>query len=555
MRWIKSARIRLLAAVCLLMAPLFGYAPHTAAEIAPVAPLDQSFPLSTSSTYVVSSADPSDPLFHKIETKLYPGPPGGIVANSLTWTGFLRQSGRTITVDLGQSQSITKVSIQFYQFTGDGILFPSSVHFAVSQNGKGWYDAGTVHTAVPLYQSGKLIQSYRVTMNPISARYVRVTFPVDVWVLARNLQVYGSPWLTPSLQRLPPLSNTTNQQGFLAPGSPTAEGIHNMLLVYSGAYGKEGTWTTKQFAPMVSYQSQTGQVQGRMFDSFLFLPYGVSLATSHGWSSYLQNLFAKGQQLSALNETVAQAYAPLKSIGYNAPTVNVVLSIPYPNDSVKNFGSIPGIQNMSFSSSNVGAQGAYLNRQAAVDWYVQELLAKWNEAHFTHLKLVGLYWDSESVQYTAPQEADLIYHASLLANKNHLQLFWIPTFDASGLVSWNELGFTAPIIQSNYFETPTLSVARVEEAAKEAFTYGMGMEVEMGPSVLTNETQRVRYYNQLVADYNTGVEDGAVHAFYDGSQVLTQAANSQNPGVRQLYIETYDFLIKQFSNSTYEPLP
>ncbi len=525
------------------------------ADVTPSFPLNTTFNVAHNSSVTIQSIDPTDPLFHAEEIKAYPGPTGGIVANSLTWTGFLRQSGRVITVNLGHPTQVDSISLQFMEFTSDSILFPSYVNFQVSQDGQHWYEAGKVNSTVAPFYGGKLLQTYAVTLDRIPAQYVRIQFPVDVWALARNLRIIGSPWQRQSLVQLPAVPPNGGIQGYLAPKSASAGGIGNMLLVYSGANGAEGTWTPQQFLPMVAYVSPTGQIEGQMFDSFLFLPYGSLLKTAGDWNQYLTSLFAPNEQLSALNQTVANAAAGFKQIGVAEPTVNVVLAIPYPNPGITNFGRLPyGSQYLSFNSKTVGAQTAYQNRMAAITWYVRTLLSKWKAAHFTNLKLVGLYWDSESVNYSTPYETNVIQDAVALAHNAHLPLLWIPTFDAPGLISWNELGFDSVFIQSHYYEEPRLPVARVTETSDIALQNGFGMEVELGPQILQSATYRHRYFNELVADYLSGVETQAAHAFYDGSQVLYDAAYSTNPSVRSLYVDTYDFILGQFTYSTYKPV-
>lgn len=517
-----------------------------------LSPLSGAYNLAHDAPYTVTSIDNTDPAFHRIETKTFPGPPGGLTANSLVWTGFLRQAGRTIIVQLPKSATVTNLSIQFYQDTSMGILYPKNVTFSLSTDGNTWYAAGVATSTGSPNDSGKLIQTYQIAINQVAAQYVRVQFPVDVWSLARNLRVLGSPLLTPSTMQLPLAAQTANDLGYLLPSQQTTAGVHNMLLVYSGDYGAQGIWTTKQFLPMVAYTSPDGQIDGKMFDSFLFLPYGSLLKTASLWQGYLNNLFASGQQLSALNQTVAQLAPKLQSMGIQEPSVNVVLTIPYPNSSITNFGALPGITNsLSFSAAQVGKYTADANRKAAIEWYVQALLARWSQAHFTHLHLAGLYWDSESVNYTAPLELDLIHQGVQLAHNAGLKMFWIPSFEAPGLILWQDLGFDDVMVQSNYIETPTLPVSRVTETANEAYRDGLGIEVELSQNTLTSQSQRNRYFDQLVADNVAGAEGDVLHSFYDGSQVLTQAAYSSDPSIRDMYVQTYDFLIGQFTNRSY----
>lgn len=150
-------------------------------------------------------------------------------------------------------------------------------------------------------------------------------------------------------------------------------------------------------------------------------------------------------------------------------------------------------------------------------------------------------------------QTNLIQNAVSLAHGAHLPLIWIPTFGAPGMISWNELGFDSVFIQSNYFEQPSLSVSRVTEASSIAMQNGLGMEVELGPQILQSTTYQNRYFNQLTADYLAGVEAQSAHAFYAGSQVLYDAAYSTDPAVRSIYTDTYDFILGQFTYTTYKP--
>ncbi len=523
-------------------------------QASPIGPIASPIDVATQGSYTIS-ADLPDPTFHREETKSYPGPAdGGILSiDSTAWTGFLRQSGRTIIVKLQQPTTVTGISITFLEDASRGIIFPTTVHFSLSTDGQHWMNAGVVTNTQLPEVGGPQQKTYSVNVPRVTANYIRVTFPVDVWVMAQNLQVLGSPFITPSLVNLPAISRNNNIAGFLGVNTTQAAGVQNMLLIYSGAYGSQGTWKESDFLPNVAYVSPSGQVQGKMFDTFLFLPYGNLLKNAQGWQSYLQNLFAPGEQLSALNQTVADLQPTFSSMGISEPSVNVVLAIPYPNSSVTNFGGIPGYSSsLSFSTQNTSASTAYSNREAAISWYVNQLLTDFKQANFTHLHLVGLYWDSESVNYSIPHEADLVQSTANLVHSDQLQFYWIPSFDAPGLVAWKEFGFDGAIEQANYIENPKLGISRVSQAANQAQEFGLGMEVELSQKMLTNPLYQTRYFNEMVELYKQGAESGVVHAFYAGSKIISNLANSTNPSLRQLYVDTYDFLIGMFTYQQFQ---
>ncbi len=523
-------------------------------QASPIGPIATPFDVAAQGNYTIS-ADLPDPTFHKLETKSYPGPAnGGILSNDPTaWTGFLRQSGRTMIVNLNQPSTVTGISINFLEDTSRGIIFPTSVHFSLSTDGIHWMNAGVVTNTQLPEVGGPQQKTYSVTVPRVTASFIRVSFPVDVWVMAQNLQVTGSPFIQPSLVNLPAVSQNNNIAGFLGVNTPQAAGIQNMLLIYSGAYGALGTWKESDFLPNVAYVSPSGQVQGKMFDTFLFLPYGNLLGSALGWQNYLKNLFAPEEQLSALNQTVADLQPTFSSLGISEPTVNVVLAIPYPNSSVTNFGGIPGYSSsLSFSTQNTSVTSAYGNRQAAISWYVNQLLADFQQANFTHLRLAGLYWDSESVNYSIPHEADLVQSTANLVHSDNLKFYWIPSFDAPGLVAWQDFGFDGAIEQANYIGNPKLGITRVTQAADQAQEFGLGMEVELYQKMLTKPLYQTRYFNELVELYKQGAESGVVHAFYAGSKITSDLANSTNPSLRQLYVDTYDFLIGMFTYQQFQ---
>jgi hypothetical protein len=531
----------------------FGGSGSAFAQTTPTGALDAAYNVAHDAPVQVTSYEPAV-SFHDVEQKLYPGPSAGVTANSETWTGFLRQGGRRLVVTLPETATLTGFSLQCLENTDEGILFPTSVEVELSMNGQDWYNAGTIASSYPAWYSGKLLQTYALKIPRVQARYVQVVFPVDVWVLARNLRVLGSPFISPSLAELPAAKPVDLNRGYLPDNAYNANNVHNMLLVYIGAHGHDGTWTAKDFAPMVSYMSPSGQIEGTMFNSFLFLPYGSELNSVAGWQAYLSSLFAPNEQLAALNQTVATQSPTLIKLGDHVHKVNVVISIPYPKPSITNFGYVSYFgRSLDFNSQQAGIYPAYSDRLDAITWFMKTFMQRWKAANYAYLNLSGFYWDDEEVQYSIPDESLLIHATSQLVGNEYLPLFWIPEFDAPGLISWKQLGFNTVIVQSNYFGTPTLSIKRVNEAAAQAFRYGLGTEIEVGEPALTSTLEQNRYFNELVADYQDGVEGKSVHAYYDGSKVLLRAYQSDNSGAENLYLYTHLFILGQFTYDSYLP--
>jgi hypothetical protein len=278
------------------------------------------------------------------------------------------------------------------------------------------------------------------------------------------------------------------------------------------------------------------QPTGWMFDTMLFTPFGSMSDTQAGWQSYLQDLFARGQELDALNTAVGQAH---QATGVYAPE-KVVLTIPYPSFGDGWWGYANG-QSLSFNPTATDA-AALKSREAALNWYIQTLLSDWNSQGYQNLQLTGLYWEQEDVQYNAPGEVNLIENTAKVVHQYGYGFYWIPFYDASGVTRWQSFGFDAAWLQSNFSEQGSAAdIARVENAAEYARQNGMGLEVEMGGSPTDPQVQSLYLQNmsQFVTD---GMTSSVSHAYYAGAKGLLQAFQSTDPATHALYDQTYNFI-------------
>lgn len=129
----------------------------------------------------------------------------------------------------------------------------------------------------------------------------------------------------------------------------------------------------------------------------LFLPYPELPCTKAGWESYLEDLFAQGKQLSALEEAVVK----MNEIPGLQEKEKVILTIPYPDADQWNFGRLEKRgDSLSFSAGYSGREQAANDRFLAVQWYYNLLTDKWKSAGFKRLDLAGIYWYEESVDQT-----------------------------------------------------------------------------------------------------------------------------------------------------------
>src|SRR5690606_25375685 len=167
-------------------------------------------------------------------------------------------------------------------------------------------------------------------------------------------------------------------------------------------------------------------------------------------------------------------------------------------------------------------------------------LARWEAHQFEHLELVGLYWLGESMQ--GPADYELVRRVTALVHERDLKLLWIPYFGAGGWSNWQAIGFDAAVYQPNYMFDASVPRDRFRQVAEAAKRYGMGIEIEANESVLSTELGRRRYYDYLDAGVQYGFIDTALHAYYQGVDILGQAFASGNDAVRAVYDATYRYV-------------
>lgn len=496
----------------------------------------------------VKTVGPADNYFREVE-KAYPGPVGGLTAVSEEWTGYNRQYGRKVTVALPEGKAVERVNLTFQQRKTSGITLPSSLEVEVSQDGKAWSYAGKAVHDVPASEEKMLTRTLAVSLPQLEARYVRVTFPVKVFVFARQLEVWAKDAdagssdiaLLPPPKKFQPIDN-----------GQTRRPVENMLLVYTGMHDELGTWTKEDFLPMVGYLTQDGYMRDQMFDTILLLPYQTMPATRDSWNAYLNDLFRMDRQLDALNSAMRE-YNRLRGTLYTTPTKeNVVLAIPYPNAAQKDFGKLPGEEtSLSFNAAGIGEEMAYQNRKKAVEWYFQELLKRWNKEGYSYLNLDGIYWFHELIEDSAPKERELIRSTAGMVHDEALRFYWIPYYGSPGVEEWKSLYFDRAFLQPNYYSDKPVTIERILGVLDAVQKYGMDIEIEGDHKMYNDPKFYQLYYNQLAATHKLGMDKNNVHAYYFGSKAFLPAARSKDEAIRAIYDDTYKWMRGRFDREEF----
>lgn len=487
--------------------------------------------LAGGASYQVEQQAP-DLLFQEKEYKSYSGPVEGLTSQSQAWTGFLRQQGRDITVDLKTLQAVSSVSLEFLQDTGSGIGIPGFLKAAVSSDGKSWYHLGQVNHNVDPADTAVQTKNLTLSFAPVITRYIKLSFPVNSWVFARHLSVRGG-----ISADNPAVLAPAGHAGLSGAGFLNVPDMKNILLVYTGGNGNDGTWNSKDFQPMVAYQDPNGVIGGRMFDTILFLPYPDLPCTSEGWNAYLEDLFAQGKQLFALDEAVGRLKANPGLMGKE----KVILTIPYPDPKQKHFGWIQkdGLQ-LDFSGS--AGKWAGRNRLLAVQWFYESLISRWRQAGLSNLELAGIYWYRESMDQTVNGEKELVQDTARFVRDDGLEFFWIPYHGSHGYEDWRSYGFTRVFLQPNFYAVDSPPEERMERTADLARRYNLGMELECDGNILYSRYYYDLFYRQLNQAQKLGLNRDITLAWYAGSKALVSAATSNSPQVRAIYDDIYRWI-------------
>ncbi|GIP39489.1 hypothetical protein J31TS4_27690 [Paenibacillus sp. J31TS4] len=471
------------------------------------------------------------------------------------YVDFYRNVGRQLYVDLGGMSTVKEIRFRAMQDASAGIYLPQHVGFSLSHDGgRTWSYLGSVPAAQAEAAPGKA-GVFKLDGLNYAADQVRITFPVDVWIFADELEVLGRTGIVDGAVPPPPGDTDPYEEvnAYPAPGSEQTRGARNDYLVYAG-WHTNGTVrhdkTKEMLLPAAAYVAPDGTVKDTLFDSFTFLPYatgssGRSLIYKNGgtadqaagkqdWQEYIDFLFDDRHQLTALNEAVGETKAALNRPDYRA---TVKLAIPNPLGAQTNFDEIGGKQ-LNFNQTQVGDAEALANRIQAVQWYVDQILQRWDPAKYPNLRLDGFYWLDEAVHtYLDSLEESVIRATTAYVHEKGKIIFWIPFYQSPGFEKWKALGFDYAEMQPNYAFDDVAPVTRPSDAAALAKRYGLGVEMEL--RTITTEAGRQKFKEYLNQGVTAGYMNGAVRGWYMGTLTLQEANASQVPAEREIYELTY----------------
>ncbi len=265
------------------------------------------------------------------------------------------------------------------------------------------------------------------------------------------------------------LTPVSSKAGYL---TPEKAGFHHCVLIYHTAKRDANA-----LQPYVVRMRNGQPTNDWLFDSFLFLIYSLpsgrdteaGATTKQDWLWQLDTWFAKNRDIDALNQAITQTAAV---IGAKPKTRKVILSIPWPNPAVTDFGDVDGD---GISESLASLAG----REKVMRWYIKEAMARFQGAQYDHLELWGFYWMRERIDVNP----ETVRAASRAVHEAGSKLLWIPWFRAPGWQNATNYGFDAVIMQPNYSFNTWLDGGNVREnrldvCAIDCADKGFGVEIE-----------------------------------------------------------------------------
>ncbi len=314
-------------------------------------------------------------------------------------------------------------------------------------------------------------------------------------------------------------------------------------------YLEPGAWSQADFGPYVTYRGvDAPHPQDWFFDAWLMLMYGGAPsgkgysdgATDHrDWSFFLDQLWAPGRNLDALDQAITAAAQQLPPPPAPHP---VIIMIPYPSPQQHAFGA----------DGNAVDLGVAADRQRAVESFVDTVIRRWEATPRQRLRLWGFYWMNEGI---GAADHEIVRQTCTAVHARGLKMLWIPWFRAPGFESWRELGFDLAIMQPNFaFQQPPPGLRLVDENrlsvnTRLARTHGLGVEMELNQHLLTSAASRwnlTEYLNHGSTDLD-GTMTGTPRAWYQATGFLSALANSAQTECRRLYDDVY-----RFTKGTYQ---
>lgn len=356
--------------------------------------------------------------------------------------------------------------------------------------------------------------------------------------------------------------------------------IADAAICYGGHSARNPyLWTPERFEKSVVYTDEQG-LEHWLFDNMIMMElwtddYAVTYSIANDgryssrkehWQEQIDYWFDQQYGFAALEKCIADA---AKRIG-NPPTKRgIIFSLPDPvyfehysnamkgeNMNTVYWGEIDGVA-MDFSKPE--------DRIKAYLWLVDEVRARFAQADYEYIELIGFYVLSEelsapgSFRYEYKQHDITIKALADYCHSINEGLYWVPYAMAPGIESSRDFGFDLVVMQPNYYWTDARWTW--DQIEQKIVDNGLGMELEfegthgepLTSSILSNlkdghpnpyaERNKARFQEYLDNAQSRGLYGTVPFVLYAGTNGLYELAVSEDEKDMELYHKLCKFVV------------
>ena len=356
--------------------------------------------------------------------------------------------------------------------------------------------------------------------------------------------------------------------------------IADAAICYGGHSARNPyLWTPERFEKTVLYTDENGQehwlfdnmIMMELWDDDFKVTYSIAndgrySSRKEHWQRQLDYWFDSENGFAALEKCIAEG---AKRIGKPSSKRGIIFSLPDPvyfehytnamkgvNRNTVYWGEIDGVA-MDFSKVE--------DRVKAYTWLVDAVRAKFAEAGYKYIELIGFYVLSEelstpgSFRYEYKEHDKTIKAVADYCHARNEGFYWVPYAMAPGIENSKNFGFDLVVMQPNYYWTDAKwSWDQIEKKIRD---YGLGMELEFegthgepltssilsylkngkpNPYAARNKARFQEYLDNAKA---RGLHGEVPFVLYSGTNGLYELATSDDPADRATYHALCQFII------------
>ncbi len=480
------------------------------------------------------------------------------------WNRFCYGLGREMVVDLGEVFAVNRVDAGFLHDRSNNIFCPENIRVLFSENGTDYYPVSTVEAPYPASFGMAARAAYSAkTDTYYRARFVKIVFSVETRVYCDEITVYGGECngyessYTSSPERIEHKNSFAKRDSI---------GVCDIPEIPFGMLGeRKFAIKREEILPYLAYIDKNGRIADTMFDSSAFVPahsspFGGSFCreggatTLDGWKFLLEELFADGVNLCALDSAVSD----LKKV-LDMPEDykhKVYLAAPIPKISLAPFGDIngDGIEDKLITTDD--CVNAYI-------WFVDETKRRFDRLGLKNTVIDGWIWNGRALsrEYN-DNEPEFVSACVKALHERGYKAVFASDFQAGFAEKAEDVGFDLTVMNGDVNPNGLLS-ENVEgtfcELSSLCRKFGFGVEIDLDDFLADAESSE-KYSETLDTVLTQSAENGMMtdtaHLYRISSVpgAVLSCAVSLNPKIRDNYDKLYRFIKGELSFSTAEPI-